>query len=127
MIERPRPMIPPSLGALYRDHAEEINPLLDCLAREYLHAKYLHGNNFEHMRRWVMGGLPTGVHYGRGVEKLILQCLGHVIGAHSLKRDLHCDLATVERYRAIARERMDALNAHAMKAVRAVCEGRGWV
>jgi hypothetical protein len=131
-----------SVGAVLRwayntgdeDLIAELERELDPRLREYVRAKY--ARDYEHLsllRMWVLAGLPTGVHKGRGVEKMILHHLGHRIGPKSLQRDLRCTtgaqltLELVNRYQNVTDERMEALQAEAERVLRPVMMSRGWL
>jgi hypothetical protein len=105
---------------------------LDPRAIQFLRAKYAH--DYEHLtllRNWVIAGLPTGLHKGRGVEKMILCYLGHKIGPKSLQRDLRCttaaplSLTEVSHYQHITGERMDALQEQVETTLGSVMRERG--
>jgi hypothetical protein len=111
----------------------EAERALDERLREYIRVRFAGSSDFTHMRLWVIAGLPTGIHRGRGVEKLILNALGHTIGIKSLQRDLRCTTsqALTERqvieYRDIVQARIDALRRLAMEAVERRFREKGWV
>ncbi len=106
---------------------EEIEQALDPRSIEYLRARFKREYSFDYLRRWVLAGLPTGIHYGRGIEKMILDYMGHKIGPASLRKDLHCKTEKADEYRRITKERLDAIYSEASRTLTPLCEQRGWI
>lgn len=126
----------PSSSRRIEQHAvvQEAERGLDPRVIEYIHARF--GGSSErlpNLRMWVIAGLPSGIHKGRGVEKLILNALGHEIGLKSLQRDLRCTTSgplsvdQVKAYRRITRERVNAIRDLAMDALEKRFREKGWI
>jgi hypothetical protein len=101
---------------------------------EFVRAKW--GHDYRHigqLRMWVIAGLPTGLHKGRGVEKMIMHYLGHPIGVRSIQRDLQLvtahtiTLEQVNQYQHVTGERLDVLDEEARRVLKPMFQSKGWL
>lgn len=83
---------------------------LDPYELAYVKAANLrHGPSFTLLRQVVAATLPTGVHSGRGIEKLIRIHFGVPISFVSVRTDLRCRNEQVEMYQQAVREAMHGI------------------
>lgn len=110
-----------------------VDALPDHRTREYLRARFDGAEDYEHLRMWVIAGLPSGLHKGRALQRMIGAHFGHEAGLKSLQRDLRCTaakpimLTDVIEYRRIVRERLIAIRDIALPALKKLFRERGWV
>jgi len=94
---------------------------VDVNGQAYLRAHYGHELDFgehkhdlmNHLTKVVIGSLPTGTHYPRGVRKLIINYFGGSIGMCSVRCDMHCGIIKANEYRNMV---FQALNVIANRA-----------
>lgn len=60
-----------------------------------------------HLVKVVIGGLPSGMHYPRGVEKLIINYFGGSVGMSAVRQDMHCGITKANEYRDTVRFTLD--------------------
>lgn len=83
---------------------------LDPYQRAFYKAKTKQdADSYRLLARIVHAALPTGVHSGRGIEKLVRIYFGHGISFISVRADLRCTKDQVRAYQQAVRDSMNAV------------------
>lgn len=98
-----------------------VERVVDVHGQAYLRAHYGREHDIgehkrelmNHLVRVVIGTFPTGTHYPRGVEKLIINYFGGSIGMSAVRCDMHCGIARANEYRDMVHQALNTIGKRA--------------